>query len=222
MRALCGAWQVEAAALAPAPSGSDALAVAAVADGSNVTAGGEVGAVTGLEQVTVAQRFSKDGGTCRLPVVYKCARGPPPCLLRPASCFPKYGCHAGASCWANSQAACSPREAAPPWFFNYHKPFSLSCRGELMTDCLDIGGASSCFTGDGVPHECAPLGPGTPENQPLADLLISRNGTGDGASGALCVLENADASAVPGNATLPHCDSALACTPLKVRNPGGH
>lgn len=90
-----------------------------------------------------------------------------------------------------------------------------------MTDCLDIGGASSCFTGDGVPHECAPLGPGTPENQPLADLLIARNGTGDGASGALCVLENADASAVPGNATLPHCDSALACTPLKVRSVGG-
>ena len=90
-----------------------------------------------------------------------------------------------------------------------------------MTDCLDIGGASSCFTGDGVPHECAPLGPGTPENQPLADLLISRNGTGDGASGALCVLDNADASAVPGNATLPHCDSALACTPLKVRSLGG-
>ena len=73
--------------MAPAPSGGDALAVAAVADGSNVTAGGEVGAVTGLEQVTVAQRFSKDGGTCRLPVVYKCAPGPPPCPLRPASCF---------------------------------------------------------------------------------------------------------------------------------------
>ena len=91
-----------------------------------------------------------------------------------------------------------------------------------MTDCLDIGGASSCFTGDGVPHECAPLGPGTPENQPLADLLTARNGTGDGASGALCVLDNADASAVPGNDTLPHCDSALACTPLKVRCRGGH
>jgi hypothetical protein len=86
-----------------------------------------------------------------------------------------------------------------------------------MTDCLDVGGTSSCFTGDGVPHECAPLGPGTPENQPLADLLAARNGTGDGASGALCLLENADASAVPGNASLPHCDGALACTPMKAR-----
>ncbi len=85
-----------------------------------------------------------------------------------------------------------------------------------MTDCLDVGGTSSCFTGDGVPHACAPLGPGTPENQPLADLLASRNGTGDGASGALCLLDNADASAVPGNASLPHCDGALACTPMKA------
>ena len=92
--------------MAPAPSGGDALAVAAVADGSNVTAGGEVGAVTGLEQVTVAQRFSKDGSTCRLPVVYKCAPCPPPCLLRPASCFPTYGRHAGASCWTHCQAGC--------------------------------------------------------------------------------------------------------------------
>ena len=83
--------------MAPAPSGGDALAVAAVADGSNVTAGGQVGAVTGLEEVTVAQRFSKDGGTCRLPVVYKCAMNPEaktfstsrlPCCGRQAVCGP--------------------------------------------------------------------------------------------------------------------------------------
>ncbi len=59
--------------MAPAASGGDALAVASVADGANGTAGGQVGAVTGLAEVTVAARFSKAGGTCRLPVVYKCA-----------------------------------------------------------------------------------------------------------------------------------------------------
>ena len=103
--------------MAPAPSGGDALAVAAVADGSNVTAGGEVGAVTGLEQVTIAQRFSKDGGTCRLPVVYKCALGvrfgeafglPPrsPACCGPQAVSQSRGRHAGACCWTDCQAVC--------------------------------------------------------------------------------------------------------------------
>jgi len=70
--------QVEAAAMAPAPSGGSALAVAAVADGTNATSAQQVGAVTGLEEVTVASRWSKDGKTCRLPVVYKCARAGAP------------------------------------------------------------------------------------------------------------------------------------------------
>lgn len=64
--------------MAPAPSGGSALAVAAVADGTNATSAQQVGAVTGLEEVTVASRWSKDGKTCRLPVVYKCARAGAP------------------------------------------------------------------------------------------------------------------------------------------------
>lgn len=91
-------------------------------------------------------------------------------------------------------------------------------RGALVTDCMDIGGQSSCFTDTlETPQACRPLtqSGNTNVTQPLGDMLADGS-AGDASDGTLCKLYD-NAGADIGAVNVSACHTGLACTPLQVR-----
>lgn len=90
-------------------------------------------------------------------------------------------------------------------------------RGALVTDCIDVGGQSSCFPERlELPAACAPLTSSGASNvtQPLGDMLADGSAS-DGSDGALCKLYDT-AGADIGAVNVSSCSAGLACTPLQV------
>ncbi|CAL8460636.1 g166 [Coccomyxa elongata] len=92
----------------------------------------------------------------------------------------------------------------------------LVYKGALVTDCVDVAGQSSCFTGSlDTPTPCKPLAAGqAAQTQALADMLAEGTSPA-GSHGSLCKLY-ADAGAKIGAVNITACDQGLACTPLQV------